>query len=610
MTPASRLALRGFVVVLHFTCASAAWAQLLSPGELARPHENLEGDAHCVDCHAQGRRVDTARCTHCHTDIGTQLRAQRGLHGKQYRGQDCGHCHVEHRGLDHDLVRWPGGSQKAFDHASTGYALQGAHAKQGCDACHGRKKSSRGARTFLGLSRACGSCHEDPHAKRLGQECQQCHNDRAWKSVKLDGFDHELARFALRGKHTKVECKGCHGAPAKYRDLDFGTCTDCHEDPHRGELGATCTNCHSETGWAQVSMKRSAHPGLSLGGGHRGVQCGQCHDQGSSVAPSRGSRCVSCHAPVHEAKFGNDCAHCHKRIRWLGLPEALGRSVHDKTPFTLLGMHREVACGGCHSTERPPAQRYRALRFERCKDCHHDTHNGEFAARDDGECVLCHDEHGFAPTLFGVELHATTGFALDGRHVAVPCSGCHGDAHPRVDLRVTKQACADCHANPHGDQFTAEMRDGGCAHCHSALGWHAPNIDHSTWPLTGSHALAACSACHNPNEADRLAGRGASYRGVPRDCEGCHADVHLGQFRLSEPLRDCTHCHGTTSFKLPRFDHVQLAGYPLEGEHAALECAQCHAPATLRNGAQAVRYRLGYRRCADCHKNPHVEGGP
>jgi hypothetical protein len=82
----------------------------------------------------------------------------------------------------------------------------------------------------------------------------------------------------------------------------------------------------------------------------------------------------------------------------------------------------------------------------------------------------------------------------------------------------------------------------------------------------------------------------------------------LGQFRLSDPLRDCTHCHATTSFKLPRFDHARLGRYPLEGEHARLECDKCHAPATLRNGEQAVRYRLGYRRCGDCHKNPHVEG--
>jgi hypothetical protein len=26
----------------------------------------------------------------------------------------------------------------------------------------------------------------------------------------------------------------------------------------------------------------------------------------------------------------------------------------------------------------------------------------------------------------------------------------------------------------------------------------------------------------------------------------------------------------------------------------------------LRSGAQAVRYRLGYRDCGDCHANPHA----
>jgi hypothetical protein len=34
-------------------------------------------------------------------------------------------------------------------------------------------------------------------------------------------------------------------------------------------------------------------------------------------------------------------------------------------------------------------------------------------------------------------------------------------------------------------------------------------------------------------------------------------------------------------------------------------CAGCHRAEQLRNGASAVRYRLTYQSCADCHKNPH-----
>ena len=591
-------------------CAALpARAQFLSPGELSAAHGSIEGDAHCFDCHSTGRRVETGLCTKCHGDIAGSLRAGTGLHGKPYRGKPCGECHVEHRGSSHDLVRWPGGAQARFDHALTGFVLAGAHQKAGCRDCHERK-NERGAATFLGLSQRCSSCHEDPHDKRFGSECKSCHDESTWKRVDLARFDHALARFPLRGKHAQVECASCHETPPKYRGLEFQSCTSCHQDPHQGELGTTCTNCHSEQSWQKVSMKRSAHPGLSLAGGHAAVRCQSCHDRGNDQPPSRGKRCVSCHSPVHEAKFGNDCADCHKHVRWLGLPEEIGRDAHAKTAFALRGLHQKVECSDCHAPKLPPRQRFRELAFGRCLDCHEDPHRGEFAARDGGECGPCHAEHGFTPTLFGTDAHASTAFALEGRHSAAACGRCHAGAHPRLDLRVPQQQCADCHQNPHGDQFAAEMRSGGCAHCHSPVAWSAPNIDHRTWPLTGAHALAQCSSCHDPSEADRKAGRGASYRGVARDCEGCHDDVHLGQFRLGEPLRACGFCHGTEAFTIARFDHVRLAGYPLQGAHEHVECEDCHAQQTLRNGLSTVRYRLGYVRCADCHRSPHEEAKP
>ena len=153
---------------------AASRAQLLSPGPLSRAHARLEGDTQCTQCHSEGRRVDTNACLRCHQDLGARIRAGQGLHGRQYRGRDCGGCHVEHIGTDARLVRWPGGRMEALDHALTGWALEGAHARQGCLECHDRR-NTRGARTFLGLRTACGSCHQDPHAGRFGATCQGCH---------------------------------------------------------------------------------------------------------------------------------------------------------------------------------------------------------------------------------------------------------------------------------------------------------------------------------------------------------------------------------------------------------------------------------------------------
>ena len=204
-----------------------------------------------------------------------------------------------------------------------------------------------------------------------------------------------------------------------------------------------------------------------------------------------------------------------RRSSGSGLPRSVGLASHaahrrTRSPASTT----TVAARRCHKPEVRRDLRYRKLAFARCADCHQDRHSGEFAKSDGGECAPCHTTAGFRPTLFGAEAHAQT--ALPARRQAhrVALLACHTAAPARLDLHVSKQACADCHANPHGDQFAKEMAQGGCAHCHEATGWNLPKIDHSTWPLTGAHATAMCESCHHPTPEDRKAGRGASYRGV------------------------------------------------------------------------------------------------
>ena len=140
--------------------------------------------------------------------------------------------------------------------------------------------------------------------------------------------------------------------------------------------------------------------------------------------------------------------------------------------------------------------------------------------------------------------------------------------------------------------------------CHTTFDWHQPHIDHSTWPLLGSHARTPCAACHGEQ---KVGAEPAAYRGIPRDCEGCHDDVHANQFK-SPPAKTCATCHDTEAFKLAsKFDHAKTS-YPLDGKHATVACARCHLTETLRNGSTSVRYRLGYHQCKDCHANPHKEG--
>lgn len=578
-------------------------AQFFSPGELSKSHASLEGDAHCNDCHSAGRGVSNDKCMSCHADVARTLRQKTGLHGRQYAGRACSSCHVDHRGTSHELIRWEPAS---FDHALTGWPLSSAHDKPDCGACH-TGKNTRGNPTFIGLPRDCSSCHRDPHQGRFGARCDSCHDDVAWKNLDLEPFDHELTRFSLRGKHARVDCAKCHGTPAKYKPLEFAACGDCHRDPHQGRFGASCESCHSEDGWQKLHMQRSAHPGVSLAGGHQKVACAACHDRGNMKSPSKGARCVSCHAPVHEAAFGNDCKDCHGALRWVGLPDELGRRVHESTRYPLTGKHESTACASCHSPARPAARRFRKLAFDDCLDCHEDSHRGQFRDREQGACEPCHTTAGFTPTRFGLSEHATTRFELTGAHEAAPCGTCHTAPSPRLDWQVARQACADCHENPHGARFAAEMRQGGCATCHSSVAWDMPKFAHDIWPLTGKHQSVRCDSCHTPTEADRKAGHGESYRDAPRDCEGCHADVHLGQFRLSEPQKACASCHDTATFKVPEFDHQAQAGYPLLGKHASVKCASCHRTSELSDGQRTTLWRLPYDQCRDCHADPHAE---
>jgi hypothetical protein len=589
-----------------------AHAQLLSPGPMSSAHANIDGDDDCGKCHESGKQVVARLCLDCHKDLGAKLSAGTGLHGKQYKSKPCEECHVEHLGKNGRLVRWPGGSPDKLDHDLTGWTLNGGHKPLGCVKCH-TKTSPLGKVQYVGTKTACASCHKDPHTGRFSTDCKKCHSESDWKTFEQKAFDHNLAKFQLTGKHVDVACDKCHGTPRKWTGLSFTTCEACHADVHKGQFRPKpCSACHDVKGWESAGDKiRSDHPWLSLRNGHAAVACKACHDRGDDKPPSKGKTCVGCHKAVHVAKFGTQCESCHASIKWIGIDPQIGRDNHPKTLYPLAGKHATVECARCHVKSKPEAERYRGLRFDACLACHKDDHKGEFASRNKGECAQCHTVNGYTPTLFGINEHASTGFSLDGKHAATPCSGCHPGPRPRLSFALGEKQCLDCHDNPHGNQFALEMSKGGCAQCHTSYDWHQARIDHSKWPLVGAHKRTACAACHGEQ---KVGASPAAYRGVPRDCEGCHDDVHAGQFRQTAPIKACNVCHDPADkqgFKLGKqFDHTKNTSYELEGKHKTLACSECHIANGLRNGDSAVRYRLGYRACKDCHANPHREATP
>jgi hypothetical protein len=77
--------------------------------------------------------VTASKCLPCHKAVADRIARRFGVH--RAVTDTCVTCHVEHRGAEADLRRL---DPQTFDHAVTGFLLDGSHAKlaTNCAACH------------------------------------------------------------------------------------------------------------------------------------------------------------------------------------------------------------------------------------------------------------------------------------------------------------------------------------------------------------------------------------------------------------------------------------------------------------------------------------------
>jgi len=565
----------------------------VSPGPLARAHRDLEGTLKCTSCHAAGKTGMDSRCTTCHREIGWLADRERGLHGlASTKAATCASCHPDHAGADFALIKWPGGSERRFDHASVGFPLRQSHVEAECDDCHAPKyRLSEAARLapapgprWTGLEAGCATCHADPHRGALGTSCTDCHDAGKWEAT--PGFKHDTTDYPLTGRHRDVKCEDCHATTALvtardgrgqpipvYRPVPHQSCASCHRDPHGGTLGAGCSDCHSTEGFGRISGNGFDHSrtGYPLRGRHAAVRCAACHQDfsGPNRRPSHAT-CATCHAPdphLGKATLGGkavDCAECHSERSFK--PSALARERHQDTKYPLEGKHLSVSCDGCHRTDKSPTGRAAwgtaavVLRPQaaRCLDCHQDPHGKELSTGDGAKrCDDCHQVVGWAPSRFDRAAHAKLRLPLDGRHAEVPCAACHG-------------------AKRTGLPAWGKERDLGKA--------------------------------------------GFAFKDLSVDCASCHLDPHQGRFAASgaHPSKDgCRTCHSAAAFAPTTVDVTAHAGFsfPLEGAHRATPCSSCHQdlanrPAggstLLEGGAAFTPLKLAAPpACAECHQNPH-----
>ena len=469
---------------------------LFSPGELnAKAGAVLGGvsshadlGSNCAACHAAfwqtARMAD--RCVVCHADVVAQWQSPSTLHGnlqKNNPGMTCRSCHPDHRGQLASLTDF---SKANISHDTFGYALT-AHQRQTdgspfvCNTCH-----------VNGYTRfdqtVCKTCHRQvkavfmqSHLLAYGENCLACHD-----GVDSYGhtFNHDKVAFQLTGKHTQVDCGGCHTGARTIADLKATRqdCAACHikNDPHSSRLGTDCGSCHTSAGWTPATFNHDL-ASFKLTGKHVSAPCTTCHI--NNIFKGTPSDCFSCHAKddAHGGQLGNDCSTCHTTSAWL--PSTFD---HNTATFKLTGKHASVACTDCHINNvfiGTPSN---------CYACHakDDAHHGQFGT----SCDACHSTTGWLPATFD---HALSGFPLTGAHAGLACTQCH------INNVFTplSSACSACHANP---AFHAGLFGGSpCDQCHNTSAWTPASYD---GPHPGgcdgnciNHGGASCRDCHTVN---------------------------------------------------------------------------------------------------------------
>ena len=630
-------------------------ALLISPGKLSRAHSDLSDLNSCGKCHTAGTKSVEGKCLACHKDLAGRIAAGRGFHKDKKDG--CASCHPDHQGADFALIEW---NPQTFDHAKTGSPLEGKHASvRECRKCHNARTAppTKTTVSYLIKDTCCSACHQDTHKGQFGaRDCSACHSlDRPLKEPL---FDHSQAAYRPQGAHRNLACEKCHPVK-KWKGLKFGSCADCHKDPHQPSFGTTCAKCHGETAWKTGTPDHSKSK-FPLKGKHAALKCAQCHKNGK-LDKIPGGSCRVCHtADPHRGQFEADCASCHDDKTF-----KKATTDHKKSRYPLTGKHVSVACAKCHKTEGGTnIVRYRPLGTA-CADCHQDVHLRQFTKT----CETCHSTAGFSRAFSSFDHQRDSSYRLDGAHAARKCEECHkkesrpaaGGPAEVVRYRPLSNECASCHQDEHGGQLGRD-----CAKCHDTVhfkpapgfsheksgyslkGFHEatacdkchPRIaagvsgrsgpparykptatkcaechrasDHAKtdYPLTGRHAVVDCAACHTAKtpRLKRLRTAGAPPPGQ-QDCRSCHADPHEGALKNA-----CASCHTTSGWTSTAVSFHQKTDFPLTGRHISVPCASCHLAGVvkgtpkdcfichwMRREDDRYRTRLGTR-CEECHK--------
>lgn len=547
------------MILAAYLCVATGARAQISPGPLSKAHQTLNGSTQCNTCHQFGTSTPTFKCLDCHKEIADRLGAHKGYHAllamKNPNGRDCVRCHLEHNGEDFALVHWEP-SLKAFDHRQAGYPLVEKHAAVACEKCH-------------------TPAHMVPAQRAL-----------------------------IKKKDL----------PNSFLGLSQD-CVTCHEDVHKGQLGADCQRCHNVTDWKQAKQFDHSKTKYPLTGMHGQIACVKCHfpsgpDKTVKFTGIKFGACSDCHMDPHKGSFKGTCESCHTTASWKKVNASM-QFDHSKTKYPLLGAHLKVGCSECHSGGDFKKQ----LAFAQCANCHTtDPHKGQFQARaGKGECSECHTVNGWKPSQFGVKEHATSHYPLEGKHASVACDKCHTPAGKETVYKVKFASCTDCHQDAHDKQFAAAPYQNRCEDCHTVKDFHRSTFTiaehkNTRFGLTGAHVAVACAECHKAGLGGRT-DKVLPFHFEDSTCTACHADPHKGEFkermaqkRANGAALGCEACHSTRSWiDIRSFDHSKTK-FALVGAHRAVACDECHKALP---GSHQIQFKGTPANCEACHTDPH-----
>lgn len=211
-----------------------------------------------------------------------------------------------------------------------------------------------------------------------------------------------------------------------------------------------------------------------LTGAHMGVNCRECHKDGSITSIS--SDCQSCH-PMnfnHTANTG-DCNLCHSTATF-----SAPFFNHTRAGFNVKGAHIKIVIGNCKSCHK--ANVYAGVPWV-CSNCHNPP-SPDFCSADAPvhagalDCESCHNQVTFQWGKY--DRHNSFATKLYGGHSNIACSACHssprGNCLSSIIYRdgTAYGSCANCHTrNYRGNEHHSGLpTDANCGKCHGYSGFH------------------------------------------------------------------------------------------------------------------------------------------